>query len=91
MTGDEVAGGLSSVTDLEQAVIENFVGRKPAEQARLNLDKARQTGRVLKYANYFHEQLLELPHRHEEDNVHVFYLVYVPVSIEKLLSRTLEP
>jgi len=72
MTGDEVAGGLSSVTDLEQAVIENFVGRKPAEQARLNLDKARQTGRVLKYANYFREQLLELPHRHEEDNVHDF-------------------
>jgi hypothetical protein len=53
-------------------VIENFVGRKPAEQARLNLDKARQTGRVMKYANYFREQVLELPHRHEEDNVHDF-------------------
>jgi hypothetical protein len=27
---------------------------------------------VLKYANYFREQLLDLPHRHEEDNVHDF-------------------
>jgi hypothetical protein len=27
---------------------------------------------VLKYANYFQEQLLELPHRHEEDNAHDF-------------------
>jgi hypothetical protein len=26
----------------------------------------------MKYANYFREQLLELPHRHEEDNVHDF-------------------
>eukprot|EP00873_Tetraselmis_striata_P021239 jgi/Tetstr1/441503/TSEL_029734.t1 len=27
---------------------------------------------IQKYANYFREQLLELPHRHEEDNVHDF-------------------
>jgi hypothetical protein len=72
MTRVEVAEGLVSVTELKQAVIENFVGRKPAEQARLNLDIARQTGRLLKYANYFREQLVELPHRHEEDNVHDF-------------------
>jgi hypothetical protein len=25
---------------------------------------------VVKYARCFREQLLELPHRHEEDNVH---------------------
>jgi hypothetical protein len=36
------------------------------------VDKARQKPTVLKYANYFREQLLELPHRHEEDNVHDF-------------------
>jgi hypothetical protein len=36
------------------------------------LDKARLKTSVLKYANYFREQLLELPHRHEIDNVHDF-------------------
>jgi hypothetical protein len=36
------------------------------------LDKARQKSTILKYANYFREQLLELPYRHEEDYVHDF-------------------
>jgi hypothetical protein len=57
---------------MEKSLIQEFCGRTPAEQARLNLDKARQKTTVLKYANYFREQLLELPHRHEEDNVHDF-------------------
>jgi hypothetical protein len=57
---------------MEKSLIQEFCGRTPAEQARLNLDKARQRTTVLKYANYFREQLLELPHRHEEDNVHGF-------------------
>lgn len=69
---DEVSGGMSSVTELEDRLIKNFAGRQPAEQARLNLDKARQRKNVLRYANYFREQLLELPHRHEADNVHDF-------------------
>lgn len=69
---DEVAGGMTSVTELEDRLITNFAGRRPAEQARLNLDKARQRRNVLRYANYFREQLLELPHRHEADNVHDF-------------------
>jgi hypothetical protein len=38
----------------------------------LDLDKARQKTTVLKYANYFREQLLEFPHRHEEDTVNDF-------------------
>jgi len=71
-TGDEVGGGFSGVSEMEKSLIQEFCGRTPAEQARLNLDKARQKTTVLKYANYFREQLLELPHRHEEDNVHDF-------------------
>jgi hypothetical protein len=57
---------------MEKSLIQEFCGRTPAEQARINLDKARQKTTVPKYANYFREQLLELPHRHEEDNVHDF-------------------
>jgi hypothetical protein len=57
---------------MEKSLIQEFCGRKPAEEARLNLDKARQKTTVLKYATYFREQLLELPHRHEGDNVHDF-------------------
>jgi hypothetical protein len=57
---------------MEKSLIHEFCGRTPAEQARLNLVKARQKTTVLKYANYFREQLLELLHRHEEDNVHDF-------------------
>jgi hypothetical protein len=38
---------------MERALIQQFCGRTPAEQARLNLDKARQKPRVLKYDNYF--------------------------------------
>jgi hypothetical protein len=49
---------------MEKSLIQEFCGRTPAEQARLNLDKARQKTTVIKYANYFQEQLLELPHRH---------------------------
>jgi hypothetical protein len=58
---------------MARALKQEFCGRTPAEQARLNLDKVRQKTAVLKCANYFRElQLLELPHRHEEDNVHDF-------------------
>jgi hypothetical protein len=57
---------------MEKALIQEFCRRTPAEQATLNLDKARQKTTVLKCANYFREQLLELPHRHEKDNVHDF-------------------
>jgi hypothetical protein len=57
---------------MEQDIIKEFCGRTPAKQARINLDKARQKTTVQKYANYFREQLLELPHRTEEDNVHDF-------------------
>jgi hypothetical protein len=86
--GDKVGGGFFGVFEMEKCLIQEFCGRTPAEQARLNLDKARekttvlkyanyldkarQKTTVLKYANYFREQLLELPHRHEEDNVHDF-------------------
>jgi hypothetical protein len=55
---------------MERALIQELCKRTPAEQARLNLDKARQKTTVLKYANYFREQLLERPHRHEEGNAH---------------------
>jgi hypothetical protein len=57
---------------MEKSLIQELCGRTPAEQARLKLDKARQKTTVLEYAYYFREQLLELPHRHEEDNVHDF-------------------
>jgi hypothetical protein len=57
---------------MERALIQELCGKTPAEQAILNLDKARQKATKLKYANYFIEQLLELPHRHEEDSVHDF-------------------
>jgi hypothetical protein len=57
---------------MERSLIQELCGRTPAEQARLNLDKVRQKTTVLKYANYSREQLLELPHRHKEDNVHDF-------------------
>jgi hypothetical protein len=56
-TGDEVGGGFSGVFDMEKPLIQEFCGRTPAEQARLNLDKARQKTTILKYAYYFREQL----------------------------------
>jgi hypothetical protein len=71
-TGDKVGGRFPWVSEMERTLIQEFCGRTPAEQARLNLDKARQKITVLKYAICFREQLLELPHRHEEDNVHYF-------------------
>jgi hypothetical protein len=46
---------------MEKSLIQEFCGKIPAEQARLNSDKARQKTTVLKYANYFREQILELP------------------------------
>lgn len=71
-TMDEVSGGFAGITAMEEALIQEFCGRTPAKQARINLDRATQRTTVQKYANYFREQLLELPHRHEEDNVHDF-------------------
>ena len=82
MTGDEIGGGFSGITEMEAALVREFCGRDPAEQARINLDKAKQRSTVLKYANYFREQLLELPHRHEDDNVHDFVRGLKP-SIQK--------
>jgi hypothetical protein len=67
-TRDEVGGGLSGVSEMERAFIQEFCGRTPAEQPRLNLDKVRQKATDPKYANYFREQLLELPHHHDEDS-----------------------
>jgi hypothetical protein len=85
--GDEVGGGFSGVSDfMERALIQEFCGRTPAEQARLNLDKARQKTTVLKCASYFREQLLEFPHRHEEDNVHDFQRGLRP-SIHKEVAQ----
>lgn len=72
LSGDDVGGGYTGITAMEASIIQEFCGRTPAKQARLNLDKARQKTTVQKYANYFREQLLELPHRTEEDNVHDF-------------------
>jgi hypothetical protein len=72
-TRDKVGGGFSGVSEIERALILELCGRAPAEQASLNLDKARHKTTVMKYANYFRERLLELPHRHEEDNVHDFH------------------
>eukprot|EP00873_Tetraselmis_striata_P018889 jgi/Tetstr1/439153/TSEL_027605.t1 len=71
-THDEIGGGFTGITHMEAALITEFCGRTPAKQARINLDRATQRTTVQKYANYFREQLLELPHRHEEDNVHDF-------------------
>jgi hypothetical protein len=47
----EVGGGFSGVSEMDRALIQEFCGRTPAEQARLNLDKARQKTTLLKYAN----------------------------------------
>eukprot|EP00873_Tetraselmis_striata_P043987 jgi/Tetstr1/464251/TSEL_009056.t1 len=71
-THDEIGGGFTGITHMEAALITEFCGRTPAKQARINLDRATQRTTVQKYANYFREQLLELPHRHEEYNVHDF-------------------
>jgi hypothetical protein len=72
-TGVEVSGGFSGVSEMERALEQEFCGRAPAEQARLNLDEARQKTTILKYANYFRQELLELPYRHKEENVHDFH------------------
>jgi cell fate (sporulation/competence/biofilm development) regulator YmcA (YheA/YmcA/DUF963 family) len=85
--GDEDGGGFSGVSEMERALIKEFCGRTPAEQASLNLDKARLKTTVLKYANYFREQSMELPHRHEEDNVHDFQRGLRP-SIHKEVALT---
>eukprot|EP00873_Tetraselmis_striata_P038560 jgi/Tetstr1/458824/TSEL_045208.t2 len=70
-THDEIGGGFTGITHMEAALITEFCGRTPAKQARINLDRATQRTTVQKYANYFREQILELPHRHEEDNMYV--------------------
>jgi hypothetical protein len=89
--GDEVGGGLSGVFEMEESLIQEFCGRTLAEQAKLNLDKARQKTAVLKYANYFRKQLLELPHRHEEDNVHDFQRGLRPSIHKEVAMKTLIP
>jgi hypothetical protein len=38
---------------MERSLLQEFCGRTPAQQARLNLDKARQKTTVLKYASIF--------------------------------------
>jgi hypothetical protein len=63
-TLNEVGGGFPEVCAMERALIQEFCERTPAEQARLNLDKARQKITVHKYAKYFQDRLSELPRRH---------------------------
>jgi hypothetical protein len=58
---------------MKRDLIRGFCGRTLAEKTKLNLDKARQKTTVLKYAFCFREHLLELLHRHEEDNVHYLH------------------
>jgi hypothetical protein len=57
-TRDGVGGEFSGVFEMERVLIQKFCEKTQAEQARLNLGKARQKTTVLKYANYFREQLL---------------------------------
>jgi hypothetical protein len=75
---------------MEKSLIQELCGRIPAEQARLNLDKARRETTVVKYANYFREQLLELPHRHG-DNVHDFQRDLRPSIHKEVAMKTLRP
>jgi hypothetical protein len=76
---------------MEKSLIQEFCGRTPAAQARLNLDKAPQKTTVLKYANNFREQLLELPHRHKEDNVHDFQHGLRPATHKEVALKTIIP
>jgi hypothetical protein len=57
-TGDEVEGGFIGVSEMERSLIQEFCGRTPAGQSRLNLDKARQKTTVLKYGNYFSRTII---------------------------------
>jgi hypothetical protein len=86
--GDEVGGGFSGISEMEKSVIQKFCGRTPAEQTRLDLDKARQKTTVLKYVNYFREQLLEFPHCHEEANVHDFHRGLRPSIHREVAMKT---
>jgi hypothetical protein len=91
-TGDEAGRGFSGgVSAMERSLIQEFCGKTPAEQARLKLDKARQKTTVLKYANYFREQVLEIPHRHEEDKVHDFQRGLRPSIHKEVALKTLRP
>jgi hypothetical protein len=61
-----------SVSDLRDAALKQFTGRDPAEVARDNLRNKRQIGTVLDWANFVRRQLVHLPRRDEEDNLHTF-------------------
>jgi hypothetical protein len=50
---EEVGGGFSGVSEMERALNQEFCDKTHTEQARLNLDKARQKTTVIKYAYLF--------------------------------------
>ena len=71
-SGDNIKAGFSSFQELRDHVFQEFQGRDPADEARANLDNARQRGTVKEYANFIRQQLLYLPNRDDADNLHTF-------------------
>jgi uncharacterized protein YbgA (DUF1722 family) len=88
-TRNEVGRRFSGVSEMERALIQEFCGIVPAEQARLNSDKARQKTTVLTFVNHYREQSLELPYRHEGNNVQDFHRGLRPLIHKELPLRTL--
>jgi hypothetical protein len=75
---------------MERAIIQEFCGRTPAEQARLNLDKVRQKTTAMKFTIHFREQLLERPYRHGEDIVHDFHRGLKPSNRKEVALKNLK-
>ena len=72
-SGDNIKAGFESFQELREAVFAEFRGRDPAEDARDKLASARQRSQGVKeFANYIRQQLLYLPERADQDNLHTF-------------------
>eukprot|EP00951_Prasinocladus_malaysianus_P021401 scaffold176870_cov16-Prasinocladus_malaysianus.AAC.1 len=69
---DDPYGGFTSFTTLSEAMLNQFVGIDPQEEARDALRNAKQTSTVARFAAYMRRYTILLPNRPDEDNLHTF-------------------
>ena len=69
---DSPDGGFDSFDGLKEAALKQFSTRDPREEARDNVDRARQKTSVSKYVAYLRRQNLHLSDRTEADHLHHF-------------------
>lgn len=65
-------GGYDTFSNLAEAILRQFAGTDPREEARDALQGATQTSTVTKFAAYMRRYMILLPDRADEDNRHTF-------------------